>query len=263
MITFTFVKYLKYILFSRHKRGHGIHSPFVFEFVSRVLGNKTCPEVVKRINEMRRNLIYDNRVINVTDLGSGSGKMKQGLRKVSEIAGTSAIPEKYGKLLYYMSEEFGNPGVIELGTSLGISTMYLAAPLQGATVYSIEGCPETASVAEANFRKAGFDNIKLLTGTFDEMIPAAIANLNVNPGLVFIDGDHRKEPLLRYFNALADISDDKSVIVIDDIYHSEEMAEAWILIRNHYRVTVSIDIFRMGIVFFRKGMNKAGYVIRY
>ena len=121
------VKYLKYILLSGHRKGHGIHSPFVFDLVSRVFRNKVDPDIVFTIEKTRKKMILDNRSILVTDLGSGSDLSKTNLRRVSEIARYSPVPGKYGKLLSKMADEFGEPLIIELGTSLGISTMYMAA----------------------------------------------------------------------------------------------------------------------------------------
>jgi predicted O-methyltransferase YrrM len=259
---FSASKYLKYIVLSRHKWGHGIHSPFIFDLVSRIFRNKTDGDIVCRVRNVRKRMISDRRSVNVKDLGAGSDKFKTNLRKVSDIARYSPVPEKYGVLLSNLASEFGKPLILELGTSLGISTMYLAASCNDTIVYTIEGSPEIAEIAEENFNRAGFTNIKLLTGSFDEMLPY-VADTGIKPGLVFIDGDHRKAPLLKYFVRLAELSDKKTVIVIDDIYYSREMEEAWNEIKINERVSVTVDIFRMGIVFFRDGINPNDYTIRY
>jgi predicted O-methyltransferase YrrM len=255
------IKYLNYILFSHHRKGHGIHSPFVFDLVSRVFRNKNNPDILFTIDQVRKKMISDKRCIQVRDLGSRQELLKTKTRKVSEIARWSSVPRKYGELLSNMAAEFGKPLIIELGTSLGISTMYLAACSKIA-VCTIEGCPETARIARQNFTEAGLDNIRILEGSFDEVLPA-FSNMNVKPGLVFIDGNHRKEPVIKYFNCLAELSDSKTVIIIDDINYSKEMVEAWNEIKHHGRVSLSIDIFRMGILFFREGINHNDYIIRY
>jgi predicted O-methyltransferase YrrM len=198
----------------------------------------------------------------VNDLGTGSEKLKSIKRKVSEIARNSPVPEKYGTLLSNLASEFGKPIIVELGTSFGISTMYMAASCPEALVYTIEGSTAIAEIAEQNFNNAGITNIKLLTGSFEEMLPG-IVETGIKPGLVFIDGNHRKDPVLKYFDLLAEWSDYKTVIVIDDIYYSREMEEAWNEIKQNERVSVTVDIFRMGIVFFREGINRRDYTIRY
>jgi len=261
-MNFIWLKYLKYLLFSRHRKGHGIHSPFVFGLVSEVFRNKIDPGVVLKIENIRKMNLSGSRVISVTDLGAGSAKMKNSIRKVSDIVKYSSVPLKYGKLLYRLAEVFGSSDIIELGTSAGISTMYLASANLGAVVHSIEGCPATAEVARQNFNLAGISNIDLLTGSFNEILPG-LTDGRISPGLVFIDGNHKKEPTKRYFNALADISVSNTVIIIDDIHSGDEMEEAWSVIKDHGRVSVTVDIFRMGLVFFREGISRGHYIIRY
>ncbi len=262
MFFFRFAKYLEYLLFARHRRGHGIHSPFVFDIVSRIFRNKTDADVVLTIESIRKNNSSDKRLIQVKDLGAGSFKMKNSLRKVSEIASSSAVPAKYGALLTNMSAEFGSPVIFELGTSFGISTMYLAAANKNTVVYTIEGCPAVSGIALENFSIAGIENIVQMAGSFNDLLPELEKN-PAKPGLVFIDGNHRKEPTVKYFRQIAEMSGDNTVIILDDIHHSREMEEAWTEIKKFKSVSFTIDIFRMGMVFFRKGVNHFDYIIRY
>ncbi len=255
-------KYLEYILTAGSKRGFGIHSPFIFDLVSRVLRNKTDKDIVSCIEKIRKSLIRNNKFIFVNDLGSGSEKRQIKRRVVSEIARYSAVPSRYGNLLSCLAAEFGDQEIIELGTSLGISTLYMALSSPQSIVYTVEGCPESAEIANENFQKAGLKNIKLFTGSFDSVLPLILES-GIKPGLIFIDGNHRKEPVIKYFEKLAGISDDKTVFVIDDIYTSREMAEAWNIIKEYEKVTATIDIFRMGVVFFREGITHNNYRIRY
>jgi predicted O-methyltransferase YrrM len=262
MIFFRASKYLKYIFFSRHRKGHGIHSPFIFDLVSSVFRNKIDSDIVFKIESIRKKMISDKRSVEVNDLGSGSERIKTNLRKVSEIAQNSPVPEKYGVLLTNLATEFGNPYIIEFGTSLGISTMYLAGTSNYATVYTMEGSPEISKIAQENFKEAGFNNIILMTGSFDNLLPS-IKNLPGKPGLIFIDGNHRKEPLVNYFCNMSEVSDGNTVIIIDDIHYSKEMEEAWDIIKQDEKVSMTVDIWRMGMVFFRKGTRHFNYIIRY
>ncbi|MGD0342167.1 MAG: class I SAM-dependent methyltransferase [Bacteroidales bacterium] len=262
MCFFRITGYLNYVLFSRHRKGHKIHSPFIFDLISRVFRNKTGNDVVLKIENQRRKCLSSERTIRVVDLGAGSVKMKGNLRKVSDIAKHSAVPKKYGVLLSALAAEFGKPEVIELGTSLGISTMYLASGCPASVVYTVEACPEKSRIAMENFGNAGFENIRLLNGSFDNIIPE-LKRQSVRPGIIFIDGDHRGEYLLRYFDQLAEISNGSTVIVLDDIHYSREMENAWDRIKQDKNVTVTVDLYRMGLVFFRGGMSRSDYVIRY
>jgi predicted O-methyltransferase YrrM len=262
MSFYSIIKYLQYSLLSAHKKGHGIHSPFVFDLIERVFRNKTTPAVLLDIENRRKKLIGDERVISVNDLGSGSKRIKDNLRKISDIARFSSVPEKYGRLLANLAASFGDPGILELGTSLGISTMYLAAGQKEGRVHTIEGCQATLSVAVENFDHCGFNRIVSYSGSFDEMIPLYSA-ANTQPGIVFIDGDHRKDSVIRYFRKAKEFTGENSVIILDDIHISSEMGEAWEEIKKDENISVTIDIYRFGIVFFRRGMTRSDYVIRY
>ncbi len=262
MKVYTTIKFLKYILFSSHKRGHGIHSPFVFNIVLKVFRNKTQPDVVLRIESIRKRLIADSGAGVMTDYGAGSRSGKGNIKRVSEIARYSSVPEKYGRLLAGLASEFGNNAIIELGTSFGINTMYLASGNMAATVYTLEGSDEVSDIAKKNFAEAGLTNIQVLTGKFEQTLPE-LEKGNISPGLVLIDSERRKESAVEYFNRMAELTDEKGVIVINDIYHSKEMGEAWEEIKMDKRVSVTIDIFRMGLVFFRRGITRNDYVIRY
>ena len=259
---FRALAFIKYFLFSRHRKGHGIHSPFVYDLVPRIFRNKTDPGIVLTIETIRKQLIANRGSIHVNDLGSGSERMKTSLRRVSDIAKYSPVSRKYGNLLASLAIEFGRPVILELGTSFGISTMYMAMSCTDTLVFTIEGCRSTSEIASANFNAAGISNIKLINKPFDEVLPV-IGNEIPEPGLVFIDGNHRKEPLVRYCREIAGFSGSNSVIVIDDIHSSREMEEAWDELQQMERVTLTIDIYRMGFLFFREGLSHLNYIIRH
>lgn len=258
----TILKYLKYKMFSHHRKGHGIHSPFVFDLVSNVFRNKIDPLIVLDIEKVRKKMLSERRIVEINDLGAGSVRNNSNYRKVSEIARNSAVPKKYGAILHNMALSFGAPYIVELGTSLGISTMYLASAGRNIPVYTVEGCKTISSLAAENFNESGFTNISLYNRSFEEFMPG-LTSFSGSPGLVFIDGNHRKEPVLNYFSRFAEIAGEKTVVILDDIHSSEEMEEAWRIIKSDGRVRFSIDIFRMGMLFFRGGTNHCDYVVRY
>jgi predicted O-methyltransferase YrrM len=230
--------------------------------VSRIFRNRTDPSIVSTVEQIRKKLKSDKRSILVKDLGSRSELSDVSLRRVSDIARNSPVPGKYGRLLSSLAAEFGKPMIIELGTSLGISTMYMAASCSDAHLITVEGCPATAAIAKQNFIEAGIENVEVLVGSFDEILPG-FERIGIKPGLVFIDGNHRKEPVVKYFKLLAELSDSRTVIIIDDINYSKEMSEAWCEIKLHDKVTVSMDLHRIGILFFRQAINHNDYIIRY
>jgi len=254
--------YLKYILFSSSRKGYGIHSPLIFDLVTRIFTDKANEVKAVRIEKIRKRLKADYRIIEVNDLGAGSVKERNNRVRVSDIVRKSAVPGKFGILLSNLAREFGKNLIVEFGTSFGISTMYLASGTEDAQVITMEGSSAVAEIASCNFTESGFANIRLLTGSFEESLDK-ILNMGTSPGLVFIDGNHRKGPVLDYFDKIAKIADPETVVIIDDINYSHGMAEAWHLIKKHDKVSITVDLYRMGIVLFRKGTVRQNYIIRY
>ncbi|MDZ7738978.1 MAG: class I SAM-dependent methyltransferase [Bacteroidales bacterium] len=152
--------------------------------------------------------------------------------------------------------------MLELGTSLGISTMFIGLGAADSSIITIEGCSSLAGIARENFKSSIIGNITLMEGDFEDHLPG-LNDGGFNPSLVFVDGNHSRKPVLRYFSFLKKMVAADSVIIFDDINYSFEMSEAWNEIKTDPQVSVSIDIFRMGFVFFRKGMAKQDFKIRY
>ena len=207
-------------------------------------------------------MLLSDKSILVHDFGTGGNKTHEKKLSLQFIAKNYVKPAKYGQLLFRLVNKFRPAQILELGTSLGITTMYLASADSKANVTTIEGCVNTAATAKENFETAGIKNIKQVTGEFSEVLPEVLKNI---PQLdfVYFDGNHRKEATLLYFNQCLPKHSEHSVFVFDDIHWSSEMQQAWKIIQQHEAVTLTIDLFFIGIVFFRKGIPKQHFVLKY
>ncbi|MCW3116824.1 MAG: SAM-dependent methyltransferase [Chitinophagaceae bacterium] len=248
-------KYLRYYFTASNGKGHGIHSPFVFDFITNVLNDKNRYPAYAVVEDLRQSLLKNSTELTVNDFGAGSAVDKTNRRSISSIAKNAAKPEKYGQLLYRMIQYYQPATVLELGTSLGITTSYISLANPGAEVITMEGAPAIATTALENFRLLKLENIKIIGGNFDTMLPQFINN-QAFVDFVFIDGNHRMQPTLSYFNTVLAKTNQFSIIVFDDIHWSQEMEEAWFTIKNHVSVKCSIDLFFMGIVFFRNDFKE-------
>jgi predicted O-methyltransferase YrrM len=253
-------KYLHYLFTSKTK--HGIHSPFVYDLLTKVIQDKSGPEIFKRIETIREELLRSELEINVNDLGAGSQNNSSLKRKIKDIAKNAAKSPKYAQLLYRLVNHFKPQIILELGTSLGISTIYQAAAVPNSKIITIEGCTETAAIAKNNFSKMQLNNVEQLIGNFDEQLPN-ILNKVKQLDYVFFDGNHKKAPTLNYFNLCLSKTHNNSLFIFDDIHWSDEMEQAWEIIKNHPQVTVTIDLFFLGLAFFRKEQVKEDFVIRF
>lgn len=256
------LKYLNYLFRASNGKGHGIHSPFVYAFVREVLMDKKSYPSYLIPEAYKRSLLKDDTKLMVKDLGAGSVNGSSKERRVSGIAKTSGKHKRYSRLLFRLAQHQGCQNILELGTSLGVTTMYLAG-VQGARVVTMEGAEAVADRATNAFSEQGLLNITLVKGDFDQMLESTAGSMG-GVDMAFVDGNHRKDPTIRYFDQLMVHTGDDSCIVFDDIHWSREMEEAWDHIRQDQRVRLSIDLFFVGIVFFRREfVEKQHFTIRY
>ena len=245
------LKYFRYLCTAANGKGHGVHSPFVFEFITRVLNDRRNFYAFDAIEKIRLDLLSNHNTIEIEDFGAGSRVAKTNTRKISEVAKGSLKPAKYSQLLFRMIDFYTPKQIIELGTSLGITTAYLASANPAARVTTFEGSTAVAQIAWQNHQLLGLKNIILLEGNFDEQVPKWLEQ-HKSIDFAFIDGNHAFKPTMAYFEALLEVVHEDTILVFDDIHWSTEMEQAWAQISTHPRVTLSIDLFFIGIVFFRK-----------
>lgn len=248
--------YLTFLIKSSNQ--HGIHSPFVYDLLTKCFYDKKQYPEYKILKSFRDKLIYDQDIIEITDFGEGSRVFKSNLRKVSDIAKNAGVSAKRQKLLFRIVNYFSSENILELGTSLGLATAALALGNTDFTVNTIEGCQNTSDKAKDTFKTFQINNIDLHTQNFQEFFKNDTSKYD----LVYIDGNHNKEHTLAYFKILLDRVEDNSVLIFDDIYWSKAMTEAWNEIYQHPKVTLSIDTFYWGIIFFRAAQKKQHFTIR-
>ena len=255
-LAFSAYKYLPWLIQAKGK--HGIHSPFVFDLLCNVLSDKGNYYAYDLIESVRAGLLLSDEKIDVVDFGTGNN----GQRAVSEIARKSVSPKKYGQLLFRMVNRFQPKTILEMGTSLGISTLYLSMPLSSGRIISLEGSPGIAHLAEHNFKRLRRTNIELMVGEFDDTLPVALEKLG-QLDMAWFDGNHRGDATIRYFESCIPFAHEGSVLMFDDIHWSADMHAAWDKIRMHERVTLSIDLYRMGMLFFSEQRVRQHFQLRW
>jgi predicted O-methyltransferase YrrM len=256
-------KYLYYYFTASNRKGHGMHSPFVFEFITRVLNDTAHYAAYDRAEDLRKQLLKDQRILTIEDFGAGSATTKSAQRTIASVARNAAKPKKYGQLLYRMVKYYQPATILELGTSLGITTTYLSLAKPDAKLITMEGSGEVADIASKSLKKLEIANTIIQKGNFDHTLSSVVGGLS-SVDLAFIDGNHRQEPTERYFTELLLKTNNTSVLIFDDIHWSREMELAWETIKAHPSVRCSIDLFFIGIVFFRQEFReKQHFSIRF
>ena len=221
-----------------------LHSPFVFELVNAVLENRHWYYAYRDVELLRRKMLESTVRLSITDYGTGTSR-NASVRQVARTAGSTA---RQGRLLFRLADWAAPATMLELGTSLGISAMYLASGKRSARFISLEGCADCAQVARTNLDILQLKNVEVRTGPFAETLPAALQSLHP-PDFVFLDGHHRLQPTLDYFEQCLAPAHAKTMFVFDDMHWSPEMAQAWEKIKQHPRVTLTVDFFDLSLAF--------------
>ena len=259
--------YIKFLFHSKNE--HGVHSPFVFDLVTKCFYDTTKYPEYETLKSYRKSLLGNKNTIDVTDFGAGSRVFKSNTREISKIAQTAGITSKNAELLFRIVRYFQPKSVLEIGTSLGLATSALSLGNKNAQIITLEGCPNTIATAKKMFQVSSFkfpnNNVEFVNTEFNLYFENfKPETLNLKPqifDLVYFDGNHSKKATLDYFEALLPTISNDSVWIFDDIHWSAEMEEAWEIIKNHPKVSVTIDTFQWGIVFFRAEQKKEHFII--
>ncbi|HPF66276.1 MAG TPA: class I SAM-dependent methyltransferase [Flavobacteriales bacterium] len=251
--------YLRHLVKARSR--HGVHSPFIYALMDEVLCRDAPLAEVKDIEQRRRRLQASRKRIHVTDLGAGSSLGLGTERSVGAIARSALKPPRQARLLYRLVRHFRPGTVLELGTSLGITTAYLARAAEPGMVFTLEGCPNTLAVAREGLEELGIGNVEAVEGAFSDTLPGILERIG-HVDLAFIDGHHDREATLGYFEHVLARSHEGTVLVFDDIHWSPGMSQAWARIQEHPRATVTADLYHLGLVFLRGGQARQHFRLR-
>jgi len=254
--------YIKHSVTAQSK--YRLHSPFAYRFYQEVIRNGIDFPQYHMVEKVRYDLISHSRFIKRRDLGAGAKEIPNDQRfvRVKDITRRWSVSAPKGQFLFRLAKDLQPRTILELGTAFGISTLYLASGAPASHLISIEGCLDSAHLAKNNFEKTGMKNITVLPGSFDNNLPLVWSQID-SLDLVFFDGPRRKEPTLRYFHECLQHIHPGTVFVFDDIHASAEMESAWREIKIDPRVKVSIDLFYMGVVFFKEELSKEDYKLTF
>lgn len=236
---------------------HSVHSPYFYDLYTKHVNRKHRHDLPV-MEDLRRELEHNKTVLEIEDMGAGVNGQKKYTRTIGQVARTSATPYRramfYLDLLYYCNAK----RVVELGTSLGLTTLYLAQKAD-AEIFTFEGSHAIANVALTNFEWSGKKNITLIEGNLNQTLHRFLEP-TTKIDFALVDANHRYVPTLEYYRQLTRRLKSSSLMVIDDIHRSEEMEKAWQEIRTDTLVYGSIDLFYCGILCFDPALNKQHYI---
>jgi predicted O-methyltransferase YrrM len=261
-MTWRILKYLQHQFYLKHRNGHGIHSPYLFEFVHEVVFNHSRKVVPDWVTVQHRRASRDKSSVSAGSFGAGSSMESKEAGTVGSFVRKSSVSRKHGALLYRIADWFKPELIVELGTGLGISTLYLGAGAPWVPVHTIEGNAERAHVAGALFAMAGLQNVKQHVGEIGLELDAILQGKQ-DRILTFMDGNHRFEPTVEYARKLISAAGEASIVVMDDIYWSVDMSRAWKEVSGWPESGVTIDLFQFGIILLRKDLHKTAVKVKF
>ena len=256
---FQIKSYIKFLWNSKNE--HGVHSPFVFDLITNCFYDTKKFSEYSILKNYRKSLLQNKNTIEVTDFGAGSRVFKSNTRAINQIARNAGISKKRAELLFRITNYFQPESILEIGTSLGLATSALSLGNVKSKITTLEGCPNTLHVAQKQFEEFGFKNITSINTEFSSYLKNYQLAI-INYQLIYFDGNHSKQATLDYFELLLPTTTNETVWIFDDIHWSKGMEAAWEIIKSHPNVTVSIDTFQWGLVFFRTEQPKEHFVIR-
>ncbi len=251
---FTFYSFLKHKFFAHGPRH--LHSPFVYDlFHSAIKPGKKIS--IPEIERARASLKNNDALIEVRDFKNDVSAKKS----ISSIAHTSVSNREFSGFLRMLVQHLDIKVVVETGTSLGINAAYLAYENSGVRVISLEGNDEISDIAGYVFRDLQINNITLIRGEANELLPEIVRAHK--PEMVFIDADHRGASIEFCVNALRPAISAIKVIVIHDIYWSKDMNAGWNRLISDSRFPLTIDIFQAGLIFPNLEMEKQHFHLKF
>ncbi len=253
-----FFKYINYKLTSYTE--HDIHSPFVYELYMELIKNKYQFNDFNELDQIRKQLLNDYSIIEVNDFGAGSKISNTNRRTIKSIAKYGISQKKQSEFLYRLMNKYNPKVIVELGTSIGLTSMYLAKASQKANIYTIEGCVNLCQFSQKLFQKNNIKNIHTINGNFDIKFSELLSQLDTID-VLYIDGNHTYTSTINYFKTALTKKNNKSIFIVDDINWSSDMQQAWKEIHHHPDVSLSIDFFSFGLIFFRSEQKQKEHFV--
>ena len=257
------INYLRFYWEASNSKGHGVHSPFVFDFINKVLQDKSFDPSLERWKGWRHDLLHSREKIQLEEMGAGSRIGNFRTSTIAALVKRTSKPKRTAHILYRLLKHYQPTSILELGTSVGLSASLFSLARPQATIHTIEGVQTIHAKAVEHLGKWDCKNVECHLGNLDIVLPEVLQEMPA-PDLVFMDGNHQEEPTIRYFNQILDYLPESAIVLVDDIHWSAGMEHAWKQIQQHPRVTTTIDLFQLGLVFFRPSFrSKLHHKIRF
>lgn len=237
---------------------HSLQTPFAFSIYENLRYYYSLNrEGNSALEKIRTELAHDYRIIATQDEGAGSNYADGSNRSIASICKISCSALKYNLLYQFLMTMTPNSVVVELGTSLGINTGYLATKSNG-SVYTFEADPALLQIAMRNL--SHLTNIRFILGNIQTTLPEFLREQS-QIDFIQVDAHHTYEATLLYCELVWPYLHEESIVIIGDIHWSTDMKKAWSEIKKFPNVSSSMDFFECGVLFFKQGIQLEHHVL--
>ena len=242
----------------RYRKGHGVHSPFAYNFITKVIDERAVYYCENDIELTRKKISYpDQSFFLPAENGQGEQRIS-----IHEIMKKIAIKPKNGALLLRMTNYFKPRNILQVGEAVGFSTLYLSSYSSDVQVLVLEEHAGRAALCRAVFEKHKANNIQLQEGPYYETLPVALADRE-QVDFVYLDFLNSTELNTYVIDQCLSHLHDQSVLVVSGIKTTKEKKEFWKHLCFRPEVSVTVDVYEFGIVFFNKKLHKRNYIVSF
>jgi len=230
------------------RKGFGVHSPFVYDLITNVIEEKSDFYAFSDISIAQLQLLQNEHVI---QYGRKRIAVKEALKRFG-------ITTKEGKFLFRLTNHYKPHTILSIGSSMGLAPLCLTR--YNATVQCIilEYEQDIAEIAKQILNKEKNTALNIKIGAYHELLPESIVQLQ-RIDCVFIGKDVGVNDWDTVFEQCEPFIHDSTFFVLAGIRSSTDKQNYWMQYRQHPSVTIAVDLFDMGLLFFQPKLHKQVY----
>lgn len=255
-----FADYLTHRLVAKTR--HGTHSPFVYKLTDEVIYDFSAKKIDDSVEQQRKKLFDDDSSLILTENNECLGQLKLQQTTVKRLAKKLTNKKEVDRLIYRLVANRQPAVSLQIGTGLGVSAAYFSMANSRNPVKIIECEPEFSTVAQRIFSNLGIDNVELRTGNLQQLLHHTLLN-STKLDIVYFNKFKDGETLFNLFGLCLAKADENSMFIIKGIYSDPSTKTMWAKIKELPEVTVTVDLFWIGLVYFKKDQAEEHFKIKF
>ncbi|MDD2435944.1 MAG: SAM-dependent methyltransferase [Massilibacteroides sp.] len=223
----------------RYRKGHGVHSPFVFNFITKVIDERAAYYCLKDIELTRKKFFYENEPFHKWE-----------------------IRPKYGALLMRISNYLKPQNLLLIGSDLSFSALYSSSYASTTRCVVLEEKTEIAAFSRSVIEKHRAKNILLKEGVYQKTVSEVLEHTD-KLDFVYFGYPNDSALDIPVFECILPHLHEHSVLILRGIRKTKDRKEFWNRLCARPEVSVTIDVYELGIAFFNHKIHKKNYIVSF